>query len=48
VVRSILRRYTELRLEGERFIDAVERLGIVPFKAHVYAQSQTQKAEATA
>jgi sulfite reductase (NADPH) hemoprotein beta-component len=37
VVARIIETYLELRIEGENFIDVVERLGITPFKTRVYA-----------
>jgi sulfite reductase (NADPH) hemoprotein beta-component len=37
VVGRLLQVYLRERVEGERFIDAVQRLGIGPFKDHVYA-----------
>jgi sulfite reductase (NADPH) hemoprotein beta-component len=37
VVERLLDVYVEQRTEDERFIDTVQRLGIAPFKEHVYA-----------
>ena len=37
-----------LRTPEERFIDTVRRLGIAPFKAHVYADKHAAKAETLA
>ena len=37
VVGRVLEVYVRDRIEDERFIDTVRRLGIVPFKDHVYA-----------
>jgi sulfite reductase (NADPH) hemoprotein beta-component len=37
VVGRLLEVYVRERLEGERFVDTVQRLGITPFKEHVYA-----------
>jgi sulfite reductase (NADPH) hemoprotein beta-component len=37
VIDRILQVYVRERHEDERFIDAVQRLGIAPFKEHVYA-----------
>jgi sulfite reductase (NADPH) hemoprotein beta-component len=37
VVGRILEVYVRDRFEDERFIDTVRRLGIDPFKTHVYA-----------
>ncbi|KQT37794.1 MULTISPECIES: nitrite/sulfite reductase [unclassified Methylophilus] len=45
VVQKLIEVYIRERHEDERFIDTVRRLGIAPFKAHVYAD---QKKGATA
>jgi sulfite reductase (NADPH) hemoprotein beta-component len=37
VVQRLLDVYLRERAEGERFIDVTQRLGIAPFKEHVYA-----------
>ena len=37
VVGRLLETYVPCRVEGERFVDTVQRLGIAPFKEHVYA-----------
>jgi sulfite reductase (NADPH) hemoprotein beta-component len=37
VIDRLLQVYLEQRLEDERFIETVQRLGIAPFKEHVYA-----------
>jgi sulfite reductase (NADPH) hemoprotein beta-component len=37
VLARILTAYVELRLDGEAFVEAVDRLGIAPFKAAAYA-----------
>ncbi len=37
VVGRLLAVYVRERFEGERFVDCVQRLGIAPFKEHVYA-----------
>ncbi|WP_020653474.1 nitrite/sulfite reductase [Massilia niastensis] len=37
VVGRLLEVYVRDRIEGERFVDTVQRLGIAPFKEHVYA-----------
>jgi len=37
VVQRLLDVYVKNRVEGERFIDVAQRLGIAPFKEHVYA-----------
>ena len=36
VIQRLLEAYVAARHEGEPFIDAVERLGLEPFKARVY------------
>ena len=38
VIQRLLEVYVGLRHEGEIFIDAVERLGLEPFKARVYGE----------
>ena len=38
VVAKLLETYVANRTEEERFIDTVRRLGVAPFKAHVYAK----------
>lgn len=43
VIEKLLETYFELRFDGERFIDTVHRVGIDPFKDHVYATQQQQK-----
>jgi sulfite reductase (NADPH) hemoprotein beta-component len=37
VIQRLLDVYVRERAEGERFVDVVQRLGIAPFKEHVYA-----------
>jgi len=37
VVGRLLEVYLKNRVEGERFVDVAQRLGIAPFKEHVYA-----------
>ncbi len=37
VISRLIETYLELRNDGERFIDVVERTGIAPFKTRVYA-----------
>ncbi|SMB23752.1 Sulfite reductase [Sterolibacterium denitrificans] len=39
VIEQLIDVYVENRLEGERFIDSVDRLGIEPFKARVYGEA---------
>jgi len=36
-LERLLETYVALRVEGERFIDTVRRLGVAPFKVAVYA-----------
>jgi len=40
VIENIIDTYLELRLDGEKFLDAVIRLGVEPFKQKVYAHHQ--------
>ena len=40
--------YIKERTDEERFIDTVRRLGVAPFKAHVYAKDALKVVEATA
>jgi len=37
VIGRLLETYVQCRIEGERFVDTVGRLGIAPFKEHLYA-----------
>lgn len=41
VVQKLIEVYLNARTVEERFIDTVRRIGIAPFKAHVYAQKET-------
>jgi sulfite reductase (NADPH) hemoprotein beta-component len=41
VVQRLIEVYLKERTDEERFIDTVRRLGIAPFKAHVYAEKET-------
>ena len=41
VVQKLIEVYLKERTAEERFIDTVRRLGIAPFKAHVYATKET-------
>ena len=43
VVQRLLEVYVRERTDEERFIDTVRRLGIAPFKAHVYAGYEAVK-----
>ncbi len=47
VIARLIETYLELRADGERFIDVVERTGIAPFKTRVYATpvAAVQRAE---
>jgi len=49
VIERLLQVYVGQRIDGERFIDTVRRIGIAPFKEHVYATPiiSTAKAEET-
>ncbi len=40
VVEKLVGTYVDLRIEDERFIDTVKRLGIEPFKTRVYGQKK--------
>jgi sulfite reductase (NADPH) hemoprotein beta-component len=44
VISTLVDTFVELRDEGERFIDVVDRLGQAPFKARVYASKQEKEA----
>ena len=48
VVEKLISVYLSERNGEERFIDTVRRLGIAPFKAHVYADKNAAKAEGIA
>jgi sulfite reductase (NADPH) hemoprotein beta-component len=48
VVQKLIDVYIQERTPEERFIDTVRRLGIAPFKAHVYADKSVVKPEVTA
>jgi sulfite reductase (NADPH) hemoprotein beta-component len=48
VVEKLISVYLSERNGEERFIDTVRRLGIAPFKAHVYADKNVAKAEGLA
>ena len=43
VVTRLIETYLAQRHEDERFIDTVRRIGVEPFKTHVYANRQTDK-----
>ena len=48
VIQKLIDVYIKERTDEERFIDTVRRLGLAPFKAHVYAKdAQETKIEAT-
>ena len=40
VVQKLIDVYIQERTDEERFIDTVRRLGVAPFKAHVYAKEE--------
>lgn len=46
VVQRLIEVYIQERTPEERFIDTVRRIGVAPFKAHVYAEKQNQGKEA--
>ena len=48
VVQKLIDVYIQERTPEERFIDTARRLGVAPFKAHVYADKNTVKPEVTA
>ena len=48
VVQKLIDVYIQERTPEERFIDTVRRLGVAPFKAHVYADKSVVKPEVTA
>ncbi len=48
VVQKLIEVYVQERTPEERFIDTVRRIGVVPFKKHVYAKADEAKAETTA
>jgi sulfite reductase (NADPH) hemoprotein beta-component len=48
VVQKLIEVYIKERTPEERFIDTVRRLGVAPFKAHVYADKNALKAEVVA
>ena len=48
VIQKLIDVYIKERTDEERFIDTVRRLGVAPFKAHVYADKNSVKVEATA
>jgi sulfite reductase (NADPH) hemoprotein beta-component len=41
VVKRLIEVYVRERNDEERFIDTVRRLGVAPFKAHVYAEKES-------
>jgi len=45
VVEKLVGTYVDLRIEDERFIDTVKRLGIEPFKTRVYDKNSGNKKE---
>lgn len=48
VVQKLIEVYIKERTPEERFIDTVRRLGVSPFKAHVYAKNEINPQEVTA
>ncbi|MFM2398598.1 MAG: hypothetical protein RL341_755, partial [Pseudomonadota bacterium] len=45
-IERIVQTYVRLRLEGEAFVEAIDRLGIAPFKAAAYGQQSAPASEA--
>jgi sulfite reductase (NADPH) hemoprotein beta-component len=39
VIGALIDVYVERRIDGERFIDTLQRIGTEPFKERVYAQA---------
>ena len=48
VIQKLIDVYIKARVDEERFIDTVRRLGVAPFKAHVYAKDAVKVDETTA
>ncbi|MDO9206009.1 nitrite/sulfite reductase [Methylotenera sp.] len=48
VVQKLIEVYIKERTDEERFIDTARRLGVAPFKAHVYADKNAAKDEVAA
>jgi sulfite reductase (NADPH) hemoprotein beta-component len=48
VIQKLIDVYIKERTQEERFIDTVRRLGVAPFKAHVYADKNSAKEGASA
>ena len=46
VIQKLIDVYIKERTDEERFIDTVRRLGVAPFKAHVYAKDETKESAA--
>jgi sulfite reductase (NADPH) hemoprotein beta-component len=46
VIQKLIDVYIKERTDEERFIDTVRRLGVAPFKAHVYADKNSVKESA--
>ena len=44
VITRLIEVYVRDRADDERFIDTVRRLGVPPFKAHVYGQRADKEA----
>jgi len=40
VVSSLIETFVEQRIDGERFIETYQRVGLAPFKDRVYASRQ--------
>jgi len=44
VIAKLIDTFVEARIDGERFIDTYDRIGIAPFKERVYAARQAVNA----
>ena len=47
VIQKLIDVYIKQRVDEERFIDTVRRLGVAPFKAHVYDKESQRNVEST-
>lgn len=44
VIAKLIDTFVESRIDGERFVDTYDRIGIAPFKERVYAARQAVNA----
>ncbi|POM18677.1 hypothetical protein CSX04_00050 [Burkholderia cepacia] len=44
VIAKLIDTFVESRVDGERFVDTYDRIGIAPFKERVYAARQAVNA----